>query len=408
MTSLKKCFITAALVGLLNSHYAIAVDAYVTAEFIPDVMTPNKKEFVDTTPDTGFCSDPNTHVNCLPHERSIRTDITGEKVLDVYNEDRRFGRAISLDALPRTITLRDESTGNSVQATFRISLFGSSLTIDPSYDMQGAVLSGATNGVFNSGVYGGCTTRGSVGTERFTRYIWFFPEAKSFCYSIAGGKPPLPGQPIVKVNNVQFGYEMKILDSPLQTPNGNYTGEVTYSVGNGSDIDLNTLSMSDDSITIRIHAKVYHMFSVRFSEQQYHLTLAPKGGWGSWINGGRVPTQLSKEVPFSLSSSTAFKVSMLCDVPVGDGCGLQTQGGETVPLTTRLTMPAATTQSGSPAKDIPLTTRTSTPFGVPRFTLESLSKVNFLVEQEGVKKMVDQPGSNWKGTVSLIFDAELD
>ncbi len=43
MTSLKNSFITAALVGLLNSHYAIAVDAYVTAEFIPDVMTPNKK-----------------------------------------------------------------------------------------------------------------------------------------------------------------------------------------------------------------------------------------------------------------------------------------------------------------------------------------------------------------------------
>lgn len=229
-----------------------------------------------------------------------------------------------------------------------------------------------------------------AGSTRETSFVWQFPAAKVFCYSgVNSSRPKVPDEPVVKVTEIQFGYEMKITQSPLTVPNGNYKGEITYYLGEGADIDMNTLSLSDTSITIKIDAKVQHMFNVRFSDQQYHLTLAPKGGWGMWLNGGRVPSSLSKEVPFALSSSTPFTVTMLCTIPVGDECGLRNQDGQSVPVKTRLTMPAAIAPSGARASNILLSTRDSTLFRMTNVAAESLSKVNFMVEQQDVKTMVN-------------------
>lgn len=409
MTRSKLIVMACIFSGLFSTLSAQALDVHVSAEFIPEKMNLDKKDFIDTTPDSGFCSSGSlTYINCTPHERSINTNITGEKILDLYNADKRYGRAVNLNSALRNITLIDETTGNSINAVFRMSLFGGRLTIDSTHDMKGTILSGST-GVLKTTTFGGCTTRGSGGGTRETNFVWQFPAAKVFCYSdVNEDRPKVPDEPVVKVSDIQFGYEMKISDSPLSVPNGDYKGEITYYLGNGADIDMNTLSLSDNSITIKIDARVQHMFNVRFSDQQYHLTLAPKGGWGMWLNGGTAPTSLSKEVPFALSSSTPFTVSMLCTVPVGDGCGLKNQNGQSVPVKTRLTMPAAVAPSGARANNILLSTRDSTLFRMAGVTAESLSKVSFMVEQQDVKAMVDIPGSTWKGTISLIFDATLD
>lgn len=236
----------------------------------------------------------------------------------------------------------------------------------------------------------------------------------SLCYQ---GKVNMPGLLPVKSTSryITFGFVTEVLNSPWEIKSGSYTGHFSFTVGDGADIDLFNDSYNDNEIQVNLTAHITHLFTVRFPGTQNNITLSPKGGWEQWKNSGRVPSQLSNEVPFSLSTSTKFSVSLLCSVPTGNECGLSNVENEQqiVPLNVALTMPSASLK-GFPSVGVNnLLLKSSKPIDFePELTggmvYDSRSKVIFSVGQDHVRTMLDSPNSRWKGTVSLIFDVALE
>lgn len=213
------------------------------------------------------------------------------------------------------------------------------------------------------------------------------------------------------IHDISVGFDL-VMPSPLQLKTGTYTGEVIYKRGDGHDIYISgkSFGMSDDEVKFNITADVFHLLHVRFPEEVNNINLSPKEGWAQWQNGGRIPQSLSKEVPFVLNASTKFSVTMLCLIPSGDKCGLS-NNGEVVPVNVNLTMPGLVSQ-GVNADKISLTTERPVFFEVHENNnnaiFDRISKVSFDIGKNGVETMVKSPGSTWKGSVSLVFDADLE
>jgi hypothetical protein len=85
-----------------------------------------------------------------------------------------------------------------------------------------------------------------------------------------------------------------------------------------------------------------------------------------------------------------------------------TQTAEDAPLDIQLTLPGfRVVSTGEDAVGLPLTTTMAPPI----FTTQSLvirrpSRLHFAVNGEPVNKMLDHPGSHYRGDVTVIFDAD--
>ncbi|EPE2702265.1 hypothetical protein ACSG93_004421, partial [Cronobacter sakazakii] len=315
---------------------------------------------------------------------------------------------ITLDGLTKRLTLTDTTNpANQIEVDFRWAFF--SVRYNRLNGADGD-LSGALSG---TGVYpsGGCSGRvGNGGSHTYT-HGWGVPDRLVSCYKILNDPPGY--QASVGINELSVGYILTT-PSPMSLRSGTYEGEIVYRVG---DV-VNTpgyigLGATDyhgtDEIRIVIRATVEHMFHYTFPPGSENVRLAPRGGWEQWIHGGRVPESLSKEVPFELSSSSGFSIRMQCEYPQGQGCGLKnTQGQATVPLEVSVTLPGFES-NGRPVSQRLLTTGPQglvvNPPDAP--ILYRRSQLDFRVQKNGVEQIVREPGSVWRGVVTLIFDTEI-
>ncbi|ATF92930.1 hypothetical protein [Cedecea neteri] len=378
----------------------------VTTEFIADLQQPQKNNFVNTTPVSGFCVDFLTF--CRSDEFSILIpDLTARKYFDSSSPDLiSHHTSISLDGRGKEVTLKDIKTGKMITGIFRLTLFGMQHNrLDNASGHLGSAMSN-TGTQPSGGCYG---LQGSGGASAvYYKHGWRLPARNVSCYKKLNDGRPFKGD--VRIDNFSFGYTLMV-PNPLSIPSGEYEGEVVYSVGDGGDINFNALETSDSEIKINIKATVSHAFYLNFAPGTENVSLAPKGGWGQWRNGGRVPDSLRKEVPFTLSSSSGFTVNMTCTIPSGAGCGLRNEGtGEDIPLEVALTLPGYKTESGSEVRNLLMD---SSPAGhVIAFPGEIVyqrrSQVDFKVRKPGVETMMKSPGSVWKGDVTLIFDTQMD
>ncbi|NIG32247.1 hypothetical protein F3J27_22565, partial [Enterobacter sp. Ap-916] len=339
---------TAALSALLLLAMISTVNAAtvnVTTEFIADLQQPQKNAFVNTTPVSGFCSQHSTL--CNVGEFSILVPgLSAEKYFDSTSNNVRNYTSISLDGTTRNIVLRDDKTGNQITGVFRLAFFGVQHNSIDGYNITSAM-----NGV---GRYpqGGCSGRVGVGYMHWYRYGWGVPEKKLTCYRELSGS----FQGDVRIADFSFGYTLET-PNPLGVYSGEYEGEVVYTVGEGEDIDFHAVTTSDTEIRIKIKATVRHAFQVKFPSdaELIKVSLAPKGGWSQWANGGRVPDTLSQEVPFILSSTSGFTVNMRCEYDLDGACALRettSPTGEKIPLEVSLTLPGYKTENGREARNL--------------------------------------------------------
>ncbi|XUV82541.1 hypothetical protein ACREYP_03625 [Enterobacter sp. TMH.L2] len=390
------------LLAMISTVNAATVD--VTTEFIADLQQPQKNAFVNTTPVSGFCSQHSTL--CNVGEFSILIPgVSAEKYFDYTSDNPRNYTSISLDGTARNIVLRDDKTGNQITGVFRLAFFGMQHTSLDGYNMFNAM-----NG---AGRYpqGGCSGRIGVGTSyNVFRHGWGVPEKKLTCWR----KLSNSFQGDVRISDFSFGYTLET-PNPLGVYSGEYEGEVVYTVGEGEDIDFNAETTSDTEIRIKIKATVRHAFQVKFpSDAEFiKVSLAPKGGWSQWANGGRVPDSLSQEVPFTLSSTSGFTVNMRCEYDLEGACALRettSPTGEKIPLEVSLTLPGYKTENGREARNLLLNSLPAGHVILPpgEFVVHRRSQVDFKVRKPGVETMVKSPGSTWKGVVTLLFDAQAD
>lgn len=396
------------LIVLSVAQSAFAVEVVLTTEFKADMTKPTHNKFENTTPVSGFCRDHAKH--CQEGEFSVLVPgFKAYKTFDVDSTDLSKHTFISLDGTSKSVTLVDvKNPANQITVQFRWSFFGlrHNRTNSDDGDLFKAMES---TGVSPAG---GCSGRIGVGNVGWYSHGWGVPDRMLSCHRLINKATGFKGS--VMIDNLSIGYTLTT-PSPLQTRSGQYEGVVIYRVGDlintpgyiglGAD-DYN----GTDEIRIVIKATIEHAFKADFPAGSEQVQLAPRGGWSQWINGGRIPEQLQKEVPFILSSSSGFKVTMLCEHNQGQNCGLKnTQTAETVPLEVLMSLPGFTADSG-PVSRYPLTNISNghTIHAPKEAIFNRRSSLDFQVKKTGVDKMVKEPGSTWRGLVTLIFDTEFE
>ena len=407
----RKKIALSALLFLAMVPKANSATVEVTTEFIADLQQPQKNAFVNTTQLSGFCADFPTQ--CRTGEFSILIPgLTAEKYLDYMSGDlARNHVSIVLDGAVRDVVLIDVKTNNEIKGRFRLAFFGMR---HARVDESSGNLFDAMSGTGRS-PQGGCEGRigfGLDGKGTGHTFGWGVPDRRLTCYKkLNNERPEQYFQGDVHVSYFSFGYTLETPD-PLNVYSGEYEGEVVYTVGDGGDINFNAESTSDTEIRIKIKASVRHAFQLKFpSDGDIKVSLAPRGGWSQWTNGGRVPDSLNKEIPFTLSSTSGFTVNMTCTIPSGTGCGLRNDGtGEDIPLDVSLTLPGFKTDGGSEVRNLLLNSLPAGHVIVPpgEFVVNRRSQVDFKVMKPGVETMMKSPGSVWKGDVTLIFDTQMD
>lgn len=391
------------LITGVSFNTAKARDLILTAEYIADIHKPGANRFINTSPVSSYCKrycDKDESIIIVPGFNIF-------KDLDTFASDPNDHLVYSFDGTEKEIILTDtNNSNNTFNAKFRLSKTG--FNYSQTAPNQGNLF----RAVMNAALYpAGCSGSWLSGGSSYATFAWRIRIKIGSCTGKLREADPYKGR--VKLDEFSLGYILE-LPNPLQVRTGNYQGEITYkvekepapgSIGFGN-ADYN----GETEIRIVIKATVKHAFHYRFAPGSENVRLAAKGGWDQWINGGRMPDELNKEVPFTLASSSSFQVWMQCEFPQGNGCGLQnTRTGASVPLDVLLTLPGFT-RGGKRLIATPLDTRSEGHTIDPPSEYITLrrGKLDFRVRRPAVEKMVKEPGSTWRGTVTLVIDSQMD
>lgn len=394
------------LLGSIST--ASAAEVTITTEFIADLAQPQKNMFENKTPQSGFCAWWPSY--CYTDEFSIEIDnLATERYFNSEAIDPEEKQVkISLNSQERDVILKDK-IGNVIVGKFRLAFFGMRHSrTSPGDGNLGNLLVG-----LGPSPKGDCKGRTGSGGGHVYNHGWeVIPNRYAVCYKPFNEGVDYKGN--VTISHFSFGYIL-VTPNPLDVYAGDYEGSVRYSVGKGMDIDFHDDNGLNDEIIINIKATVRHAFQIKFpSDEEYKkVSLAPRGGWGQWTNGGRVPDSLSKEVPFTLSSTSGFTVNMRCEFDSGTGCALRettSPTGEKIPLDVSLTLPGFKTDGGNEVRNLLLNSLPAGHVIVPtgEFVVNRRSQVDFKVMKPGVETMMKSPGSTWGGVVTLVFDTQTD
>jgi hypothetical protein len=217
---------------------------------------------------------------------------------------------------------------------------------------------------------------------------------------------PIPG-PII-ISRLSIGYEL-VTPDPLAMKNGVYTGDLMLSVGPHADFDFgDRATVSDTEVHVRFTLTVVHDFKITRPDAAVPVILQPKGGWEH--ADGRVPGGLEGELPVLISSSAPFGITLQCEHRSGEQCGIQSENdGSNVPVVTSITAPglqnvgtkiAAYRHELSPLHREAFETSHG-------YVADRPSRIHFNVPGESTEIMLKQPGSRWRGDITLIFDSQL-
>lgn len=384
-----------ATVGLvLLSPPVGAAERTLTAVFKPDVLNPGHSRFVDTTPRFNYCE--NQNPACKP---SIRLGISAIYAGGLENgAEGRQAFFFKVPSQTRTIVVTNKD-GDTAEVQWRIDTFTTSVASI----RGGAVFEDRANAPPP------CTNnhvRDVPGVYWFD-FQWAVPDG-GVCV-----KRPVQDVARVEVTNFGVSYEMTTPD-PLAMNNGLYTGRIDLIVGPGGDFDFGDRATANDSIvTFHFELRVEHQLTITAPPGSNRAILSPDTGWSQWVDHGRKPGRLSKEVPFTISSSSPFSVKLVCQYPQPDGhCGLRQQGNPSAPeaaVATTLTIPGLHEATGDvPVVNYPLSwTSRSVRLRSDTFLIQRSSLIHFEVTGAGLDTLLAAPGSHWMGNVTVVFDAQL-
>jgi hypothetical protein len=390
----------ALLVGAGSAHSA---DIYITAEFKPDISNPDQREFVNTTPWSGVCN--STHLQACINNNwwSIDTKIRGTKQGAYQANYGPNGFYIGMPSA-RTVNVTSDDGEHSFDLGFNI--IGASMRL---WDREGD----GPKEPASAGNPSNCNL-GLKNTHAGNHSIM-----RMFLRRDGGEGVVACALHWVSTNNyemTEFDFTYKLTTpAPLAMRSGVYTGMTSFRVGGtgeGADFDLgNGVVLEDNVVNVHFQLNVQHAFQLDLPPGSDRAVLAPRGGWTQWTNHGIVPKALERELPFSISSSGQFSVSLRCQHPLPDGrCAIrnETVDAPDAPLDIQLTLPGfRDASSGVEAIGIPLTATMTPPvLTAGSFIIRRPSRLHFGVNGEAVKTMLDHPGSHYRGDVTVIFDAD--
>lgn len=391
------------LLLMLPGGIAHAADVHITADFKPDLSNPNQRDFVNTTPWSGVCA--GVHLpTCMSNEWwSIDMRVRGTKQGDGARDWGRGSFFIGMPG-PRQVTITAEDGSES--HTLDLYIIGAAMRLTD------AAQDGSRNPASLGGA-SGCRiglTNGSA--LNYSAMRMFLRED--------GGQ----GRAMCALHWLEANdYEIRGLDlvyrlvapRPLSMRSGVYRGSTTYTVGGsgeGADFDLgNEVVLDDRQVTVHFTMNVQHAFRLDLPPGSGHALLSPRGGWQSWVEQGIAPKALQRELPFAISSSGQFSVFLRCEHPTVDGhCALRNsdQDAPEAEVRTRISLPGfRDVHSGAAAVDVTLSSQGVPPvFGADTVIVGRPARLQFTVEGDALRQMLQRPGSRYRGDVTVVFDAD--
>jgi hypothetical protein len=403
--------------GLLTAVAAPSANAVtqeIRALFTPDSANPQRNQFINKTPVSGYCAE-NVSQCELNNMFSIRLPIsfTSRHALQP-GAPERLGPMFKVPAQWRSLTVNNAQTGKSERVEVRIAGIGSEYVLSDT----AANLTGASNALDgHRDLWGGsswvnpppnCQYSGvGLYSDRLYRFFWKTPSelvcAKKASFLI----------PQMTYSYLDFAYELRT-PNPLGMSSGLYTGSLIYRIGPGGDFDMGDVMQPDDAaLTLDFVLDVQHTLKVDIPPGGDRVQLTPAGGWQSWLQAGRRPVRLFRDQTFNISASSRFKMQLECEISgFPYDCLLDDRvSKKSVELRVSVSLPnGLTDMAGQPVKQLRLRPGpANAQYFKPGFYVDRAPGIlHFEVPQQQMEFML-QPGvaSTYRGSVTVIWDSEV-
>ncbi|VVM73902.1 hypothetical protein PS645_01907 [Pseudomonas fluorescens] len=398
--------------GLCLATTLPAVDAAnqeIRAEFRLDPSRPGKNEFINTTPNSGYCADwPNQCIENKIFSIQMPVRFTSSRALEP-------GRGVSLKVPAdwRQTRVTNPVTQESALVEVRIIGAGSRFVLS---DTASKLTGAATDAQGHVKLWEGadwvnpaspCQYSGvGAWTSKTYRFFWKTP-LEAYCTKVNAYE--IPG---IEFNSLDIAYELRT-PNPLKLSTGLYTGSIPFMVGYRGDFDLGPLMQADDGwLYMNFVLDVVHTLKVDLPPGGNKVMLEPEGGWASWINSGRKPTKIYRDQPFYISASSRFKVMMLCNSTGGSRCKLYSPKGNVTDVETYLTLPHGISGPGGPGSNVTLhPLRHSVwagPFEPSLYVDRKAGSLRFDMPKDAIDFLL-KPGlsDTLSGNITIIWDSEV-
>ncbi len=403
---MKKTSYWLGLAAALSLSSTEAANQEIRALFQPDSSQPNKNVFVNKTPNSGYCA---TYPGqCSANNMfSIQIPVRFSSTRAVSPGD---GLGVRAPANWRRLTVTNRDTQETETVEVRIIGIGSRYILSDS----AANLVGVTNileghqklWTSNSWVYAPspCGYSGVGGyTPEAYRFFWKAP-VEDACTKVAAYRIPS-----MFFDTLDFAYELRT-PNPLGMSSGLYTGSLSYTLGPTGDFQMGSIMVPDDSnLTLDFVLDVQHTLKVELPPGGNKIALEPAGGWQRWIDSGRRPTEIFRDQPFFLSSSSRFKVMLQCSSLGGEDCDIGNNQVGYSKFQVRLTMPPGIVGPGNHDGwfGTLIHNQWLGPFEPSRYIDRKLGMLRFFISPRFMDFL--RPGMNGTltGNATIIFDSEV-
>lgn len=391
---------------------AHAYEATISAEYQPG----SGGEFVFTTPNEGVCKQRPDY--CQDGRGSLALPLTVQWRNLPVSSAMRNRLAVRVPSAVRNVKLTHKTNSSqTLSLGFRVAMHYFAVRYQGIAGPAEALWVGLSSP-------SPCTTTNLSTSPSGFNGTWAHPASDLLCnvpnrVNIPG---PLTGEDFSIVYKVDF-------PNTSTRQAGEYGGKLEFAVGPHGDFDFGDNAQSSlNKITLNFKIVIKPIFNVQFASNTMDVQLAPPGGWSGWIDHGIRPDVLRAEIPFYLTASTPIELHVKCQ-HVGastgmDGvCALKRRGAvgnfgkDRAPLRLRLDIPGMKDHRGTPAHNLGGFVFSSTqahsywrlyPYSYiqnarSRISIELIPRAN---SQHA--DVLAYPGAIFAGTVTLIFEAQLN
>ena len=406
-------------VALLLMCYALSTSAFekkVEAVYTPDPNNPTNTAFVMLTPGEGKCSLPMYCNGALGMKLPLVFESPTGINVAANASDPRQGAYFKIPRSWRSVMLINTKTGSQAELKVRAAAIGAQYVLtQPAYELspEGPTVPNHGHGL----LWQGGMWSESVAPCYSARLWYLVPKVHEFHWQYRTGDTctkkalfEIPGPFIYNKAETAFDFAMP---NPLDMEPGEYTASTLYSVGPGQDFDLGQLMLpSDSQIALDFKFVVNSALTVDFPPGSGRAVLQPREGWQGWLNSGRKPPGLSTFQNFKLSSSSNFKMYLDCQYSIGTDCGIYAESATIntlVAVDTTVSFPAGITLNPGRRAAIKVSLgqgiHNAVSFEIDGVQLSRGATMQYEIKPEVTALMVQNPGSTYRGVVTIIFDA---
>lgn len=380
------------IIGIYRA--AIKQIVILTAVVFPSVVLA-----VSTTEVKGFYFiGKNTNVSFSNNSTVDSADL----VLDIQRNTIENNNFLLLKGPGEKIITLTNDQGNSFQINIRPRIYIEFSAQDGQNNAWFDLLKTASSGCANS----------SAGVQSGRVNFYFTSEADLNCTIPDTGALSSSG---LHYTRIAFPLKTSRTVTPPTVP-GLYRGTVSYSVGPASEVSFGPAAdYNISSIEIPIVVEVTDMeHRVTFPPGADLAVLIPAGGWAHWINSGKRPDSISRDIPFTINSAGLLSIVLAdCSYSARSACQIASAEGDLASLSIGVTLPPPWRNMTQPGFNVvntiilpdshSLKTTVSTQFQVVR---NSRGTIKVEVKGADLEKMLAKPGSTWTGNVTLLFEKD--